>query len=103
MLRPHGYAIIVDPDAPDAEFDTIRCCHCHKIVRMKPGHSMQGFSPGDASNVGKPDPAGMCYRCMQPVCGRCADLGTCTPFEKTMEQMESADLARRRLFDAMGI
>lgn len=37
--------------------------------------------------------------CFKNICGPCADLGKCTPFEKKLEQME----ARGRLFQAAGL
>lgn len=100
MLRPQGYAIIVDPDAQTREFDTITCNHCQKLVFMKPGHTRQAFDAGDKTNPSTAhDPGGFCRQCMQPVCGACADLGTCTPFEKKLEAME----ARGRLLASIGI
>jgi hypothetical protein len=75
VLRAHGYAIITDPDAPTREFDTITCCHCQRIVPIKPG-----LSAADAG--------GFCRLCMEPTCGPCADTGTCTPFEAKLERME---------------
>jgi hypothetical protein len=85
MRCPQGYAIITDPDAPTKECDTIVCCHCQRIVFVRPGQS--------ASDVG-----GFCRLCFEPTCGPCADIGTCFPFEKQLEAME----ARGRLLAAMG-
>jgi len=62
---------IVDPAAPVArEWDTITCYHCNKIVRVKK------------------DPGGFCRICMKALCGPCADLGKCTPFEAKLEAYE---------------
>jgi hypothetical protein len=86
VLNPQGYAIITDPDAPTRECDTITCCHCQRIVFVRPGQS--------ASDAG-----GFCRLCMQPTCGPCADTGACTPFEKKLEEMER----RGQLFRSLGI
>lgn len=72
MSQAKGYMVIVDPSAPDKEWDTITCCHCNAVVRCKA------------------DPGGFCRLCMKAVCGPCADLGACQPFEKKLEAMEKA-------------
>ena len=86
MRRPGGTIIITDPDAPTVEIDTVTCCHCQALVPVKPKQ--------DASDVG-----GFCRMCFKHTCGRCADLGTCTPFEKKLEQAE----ARGRSLRSMGL
>ena len=92
MLKPQGYAIIVDPDAPTREFDTITCCHCQRIVFLKPGAVRRGFDAGDPANpCPDDDPGGFCRMCMQPTCGPCADKGECVPFERKLQQMERRD------------
>lgn len=75
MRRARGYAVIVDPNAPLRECDTFTCCHCQRVVFIRP------FS--DASDAG-----GFCRLCFKHICGPCADTGTCTPFEKRLEEME---------------
>lgn len=98
MLRSQGYAIIVDPDAPVREFDTITCAHCQRIVFLKPGPARQGFDAGDPKNpCPDHDPGGFCRQCMQPTCGPCADAGVCTPFEKKLLQMERRDQLLRSI------
>lgn len=82
MRRPQGYATIVDPDRPQIERDTFTCAHCQRIVFVQP------FAA--ASDAG-----GWCGSCAQPVCGPCADLGTCTPFERQLELSEQRDRLRR--------
>lgn len=100
MLKPQGYAIITDPDAPTREYDTVTCCHCQRIVFLKPGPMRQGFDPGDpASPSPEHDPGGFCRLCMQPTCGPCADTGACTPFEKRLQEMER----RGQLFMSLGV
>lgn len=89
MLRSQGTAIIVDPDAPTKEFDTITCNHCQRIVFLRPGPIAHGFEAGDPACPSKAhDPGGFCRVCMQPVCGPCADLGKCVPFEVKLLKME---------------
>ena len=84
MLKPQGYATIVDPEKPIQECDTITCTHCSAIVFIKPKE--------DASDIG-----GFCLRCMKHICGPCADLGRCTPFEKKIEQIEAKDRMLRSI------
>jgi hypothetical protein len=78
MRRPHGFGIIVEPDRPTIEFDTVTCAHCNCFFRVKPRE--------DPTNAG-----GFCRQCMDYLCGPCADKGTCTPFEKQVEEMEARD------------
>lgn len=78
MRSPDGYLIITDPNARGGvalECDTVRCVHCHRIVPIKP-------------NAIASDAGGYCPRCHAAICGPCADLGKCTPFEKKLEAME---------------
>jgi hypothetical protein len=77
MRAAQGTAIITDPNAPvvTRECDTITCCHCQKIVLVRPGQ--------DASDAG-----GFCRLCFKHTCGSCADAGVCTPFEAKLERME---------------
>jgi hypothetical protein len=90
MRRPQGYAIIVSPDAPVKEFDTITCAHCQRIVFLRP-------TPDGKLQ----DQGGFCRVCMRAVCGPCADLGACTPFEKKLEEQERAGRERRALDKAL--
>jgi len=84
LRRPQGQAMITSPDGPTWEADTITCGHCNRVAFVKPG----------------PDPGtGFCRQCMGHVCGPCADLGSCTPFEQQLERVE----ARARLLRSMGV
>jgi hypothetical protein len=85
-VRAQGYLIITDPEAETKEADTITCCHCNRIVVLKP-------------KTGLEDVGGWCGMCMKGICGPCADLGECTPFERKLEEMERA----ARLHLALGI
>lgn len=89
MRNPHGTAIIVDPNAPVRELDTITCAHCQRIVFIKPGLVRQGFDAGSPDNPDtEHDPGGFCRVCMSPVCGPCCDDGRCVPFEVKLLKME---------------
>lgn len=83
MLRPGGYAVTEEPERPRDECDTFTCSHCNTVVFVKP--------KAPASDCG-----GFCRMCMKLVCPRCAD-GSCTPFEKKLEQQE----ARARLIASL--
>jgi hypothetical protein len=85
MRSPHGQIIITGPDGT-YERDTIRCCHCQRVVEVPPFQS------------GPPD-GGWCGNCAAPVCGPCADLGICTPFERALEWAE----ARGRFLRSAGL
>lgn len=88
MLKPQGYAVILSPDAPLVEVDTITCFHCQQVVPV----------PARANAA---DCGGFCRRCMELVCGPCADAGTCTPWEKQLELAEKQAESRRRMDAAM--
>lgn len=81
MAQPSGYAIITDPDARlPVERDTFTCCHCNRIIFVRPGSGTE---------------RGFCLNCMQPHCGseRCF---TCAPFEAKLEEWEG----RRQLWQS---
>ena len=81
MLRPGGYALVLDPDAKGGvalERDTFSCSHCQRVVFVTP------FAA--ASECG-----GWCGNCAKPVCGDCADRGVCVPWERVMERIEARD------------
>lgn len=76
MRRPGGYAQWVGETPREA--DTITCAHCNRV-----------------HIITKEDAGGFCRQCMKALCGPCADLGRCTPFEKKLEQAEARDRFRR--------
>jgi hypothetical protein len=92
MRNPGGYAVIVSPEphrvnydkwrcedvsAGMVEVDTFTCCHCNRVMHVKPRAPMDEFGS-------------MCRNCMKMVCPTCAD-GACIPFEKKLEQVEHRD------------
>lgn len=83
MRNATGYGTWTDPkgEAALVERDSFRCCHCGDIKFVEPKQA--------ASDAG-----GWCMRCAKPICGACADIPTCRPFERWLDQME----ARDRLF-----
>jgi hypothetical protein len=87
MRRPGGYLHITEPGKPDVERDTFTCGHCNAIVTVEPAC--------DPSEAG-----GFCRMCMGHICGPCADLGSCEPFEKKLERMEARDRLRRAAEEA---
>ncbi len=88
MRNPHGEATWSGGDGPDLVMDSVTCCHCNTVV----------FVRLDLSNVG------FCRKCMSHVCGPCADEGTCTPFEKQLDDFEkgiTTKLLKDRAVSAM--
>lgn len=81
MFRPGGYIFSFDAGGVRQEADTFTCCHCQKVVIVKP--------KCDVDDLG-----GMCRLCMKMICPACVDQ-PCTPFEKSLEREEARDLARR--------
>ena len=78
MRRPGGYIRISDPEKPLFEQDTFTCKHCNAIVPVKPRQ--------DPSEMG-----GFCRLCYGHICKRCSIVGSCTPFEKKVEDIERKD------------
>ena len=96
MRKPGGYAVITSPDPSRVNFDGFRCedigagtfeadtyscCHCNRVMHVKPRVSMDEFGS-------------MCRNCMKMTCPTCAD-GPCVPFMKRLEEAEKRDMARR--------
>lgn len=94
MRNPRGYAVLTTPEAATVIFDrfsceevcagvierdTFTCCHCNRIIHVKPMAPMDEFGS-------------MCRNCMKMVCPTCAD-GSCVPFEKKLEMSERRDMA----------
>ncbi len=80
-----GYATVVGPD-DSKEFDTISCAHCQFVMHIA--------KRAEADQLG-----GFCRMCMKHICGRCADEGSCRPFEKKLDEYER----RMRLHQELGL
>lgn len=81
-LKPQGYACISDPEEGVRECDTMTCAHCNRVTHIKP-------------TMRPEDMGGFCRMCMKPICVKCTDEGSCTPFEKRLEEIEERDRIRR--------
>lgn len=84
MRNASGYAVLSSPTGHKHEADTFTCAHCNKIVMVQP----------------KCDPAdlgGFCKQCTKLVCPECYGIGSCTPWEKQMEEMEARFAFRQAL------
>jgi hypothetical protein len=90
--NPRGYATIVDPDRPTWERDAIGCGHCQRIVFVKPGSATTVYLIQHRDGRWTEEAGAFCRVCMRPVCLPCHKLGTCTPFERMLEQQERAPL-----------
>ena len=78
MRNPLGMGIMHFGDGAVVERDSTTCAHCQKVTFVKPFQ--------DPTDLG-----GFCRQCMKNICSRCADGGTCTPWEKQMEIREAHD------------
>lgn len=83
MLRPGGQAEWTSPEGGTVGCDTFTCCHCNKVVFVKPRAA--------ASDMG-----GWCANCAGAVCPHCAGKN-CTPFEKRLEAYEQKHARQRQL------
>lgn len=101
MYRPQGYAIVLDPDQPTVERDTITCGHCQRIVFVKPGTGATIYLILTRESLGtyREVPGAFCRVCMRAVCLSCHRAGHCTPWERMLEESE----ARDRFLRAAGI
>ena len=98
MRAPSGYLVIVEPDRPVVERETISCFHCGRIVQVKPGTASTVYLLTEgATGRTKEEPGAFCRICMRPVCLPCHAIGTCTPWEQQMERSEARDRLRRSL------
>lgn len=89
MRGTHGYATLVDPDRPTQEWDVVSCVHCGKQIFVKPGTASTVYLiPTRTPGLFLEEPGASCFCCMRPVCLPCYDLGTCTPLERRLAQME---------------
>ena len=89
MRHAGGYATITEPNRPLVEFDTAACCHCGAHIRVKPNTASTVYLIFNPTTwLWEEAPGASCWHCMKPVCLACEALGTCTPLERRLEQME---------------
>lgn len=97
MTRVAGYGVWADRDngRVQRELDTVQCCHCQAHIWVKPGSATTVYLLPDLTQPSgwREAPGAGCRLCMKPVCLSCEARGTCTPFERRIEQQE----ARERL------
>lgn len=86
MRNPGGYGVYIGGDLHGGkkEVDTFTCAHTNKIVEVPP------FSRPE-------DMGGLCKVCMGLICKEEVGKG-CTPFLKRLDQVEKADIERRRSY-----
>jgi hypothetical protein len=85
MNRAHGFIVESGP-LGSVEYESFTCFHCQAIVKVP--HRAKGEDIG-----------GLCKVCMRLICRECVGVGSCTPWQKQMEQSE----ARDRLLQAVGL
>lgn len=93
MRRPGGYAIIVDPDRPTVEYDTVGCAHCGAPIFVKPNTLATIYLRSRILPSGlilwEETPGAGCFKCgMRAICLRCEALGVCRPFERWLDEQE---------------
>jgi hypothetical protein len=79
-VRPQGYAVLTGPEGT-VERDTYQCCHCQRIVPVRPGGGKT---------------RGFCLMCNLPHCGGPA-CRACVPFERKLEEMENRSRFRKAM------
>ena len=88
MLRPQGYAQFIAPEQV-VERDTCTCGHCNRVIFVKPRSASTVYLIQHRDGRWTEEAGAFCRVCMRPVCLRCHDVGTCTPMERMIEQMEA--------------
>ena len=96
-LYHKGYVSIAEPNVT-REFDSFVCCHCNRIIIVKPSGSGGVWSPPEQlARIGQPSAKahgkkrvrGLCFRCMAPTCGT-AECLHCIPWEAKLEAQEGS-------------
>lgn len=90
-----GNITILDPDAPNQEYDTYQCVHCNAITVVA-HHNDHAPSVNEElwdGNIPRPNSRpkrrrGFCFNCMGPTCGRKECVTRCIPFEAKLEVAE---------------
>lgn len=70
--KAKGHYLIVDPENPDIERDTLCCVHCRRHWEVNPGSGIK---------------RGWCGLCHGPTCGS-HHCDRCVPYEKMLEEIE---------------
>lgn len=83
QLWRSGEVSVSEPDKPTREYRSFVCCHCNKIIIVKPGSGRQ---------------RGFCFQCMKPNCG-VKPCDRCRPWEAKLEAAEG----RRRFWKQMDL
>ena len=94
MRTPQGYATLIG-DRGLSEWDTITCAHCQRIVAVKPGTAATVYLLTTLDGRTIEEMGACCRVCMGAVCLKCHAVGTCTPWERKLEQMEARDRLTR--------
>ena len=100
MRNAGGSGLWTDKDSGHVqlELDTITCCHCNKVVFVKPGTGATVYLIPDTQRIGQWNEAmgAFCRLCMKAVCLACDAIGTCSPFERKIERLEARDRFARQ-------
>lgn len=75
----YGYITITEPDKSIIERKSYLCCHCQRIVIVRPSSGTQ---------------RSWCFSCGANTCGNKACVVKCVPFEARLEAVEG----RRRFW-----
>jgi hypothetical protein len=90
--RQEGYLLILDPDGPVTERDSISCRHCQRIVELKPGTFGQVYLIPDGDTY-REEAGAYCGSCHGPLCLPCERQGGCENgsqhWERQMERLEA--------------
>jgi hypothetical protein len=89
MLKPHGYVTVSHPEAKVVEYDSITCCHCQRIILVKPNTRSTVYLFPQLDGSFREEMGAGCFKCNKPICLQCCDVGTCTPIEQRLALMEA--------------
>ena len=100
MRRPQGYVYVSNvDDGKVLERDSITCCHCNRVVLVKPGTGGTVYWYPQLSGPPKEEAGARCACCDAPVCLTCHADGRCLPLMKRIEAMEG----RRVMWTMVGM
>lgn len=99
MRRPGGYAVWDQGGRVVREQDTFTCGHCMGIIAVVSGRAGDRADPRLGKFQVEASDVRMCPACSRTVCGHCAALKRCLPFERRIEEQE----ARGRALVSMGV